>query len=104
MRMMMLAILMVFGSSTFAQDVKYDSAIISYYLPLHKLYISINGQEYIEDTTGSHYNTENAESLHPFISKIQQWEKRDWLCVDIKSTLAPTGSRAYLAYLRRKKE
>jgi hypothetical protein len=103
MRLIVVFMLMVFAASAFAQDVKYDSAVISYYVARHKLYISINGKEYTGDTTELH-PAESTESLSPFISKIQEYENRGWLCIDIKSILTASGGRAYLAYLRRKKE
>jgi hypothetical protein len=102
MRIIITIILIVFAATTRAQEVKYDSAIISYYLLKHTIYVSINGKEYKGDTIQS-LPGESPENLNPFINKIQEMEKRDWLCIDIKNIPSTNGSRAYLAYLRRKK-
>jgi hypothetical protein len=103
MRIIIVTILMIWVSCVLGQEAKYDSAIISYYLARHKIYVSINGKEYAQDTIESKA-FEGAENLNPFINKIHQFEKKDWLCIDIKSILAPNGGKAYLAQLRRKKE
>jgi hypothetical protein len=102
MRIIIASLLIAFAATTRGQEVKYDSAIISYYLAKHTIYVSINGKEYKGDTIQPQPG-ESTENLNPFINKVQEMEKRDWLCIDIKNIPATNGSRAYLAYLRRKK-
>ena len=104
MRIVIVIALLGFASTAFAQDVQFDKAIISYYLSRHQLYISINGKEYIEDSATLQYSRKYANDLHPFIAKVQEFENKAWLCTDIQQQPASNGSRAYLAYLKKKKD